>query len=206
MRLTGIMLFSLLAMLPIVTAQAQADAIQLQTKAAEALRITEIASDLAFPMGMIPLPDGSLLVATSPSASGNFYNSTGALLRLDDSNGDGSLDQQTELATDLPGSLVAVTRYKDIVVATSAQSGNEQIMFFRRGEHWRDPLVQIDSIRLHFVTPYTRVTGWQLAQVRRTRMRSTSSSISAPGATTPTEQMCVPWDRSTPALIHHLFT
>ena len=151
MRLTGIMLFSLLAMLPTVTAHAQTDAINLQASAGESLAISEVASGLAFPMGMIPLPDGSLLVASSPSPSGNFYDSSGTLLRLDDSDNDGTLDQQTALATELPGSLVAVTRSKDIVVATSAQSGNEQIMFVPSGDRWRDALVPIGSIRLQFV-------------------------------------------------------
>jgi glucose/arabinose dehydrogenase len=116
----------------------------------DGVAITEVARDLAFPMGMTPLPDGSLLVATSPSTGGNFYDSAGELVRLFDSDGDGSLDQRTGLASGLPGSLVAVARHGDVVIATSAELGNEQIMFFRRGERWRDPLTLISAIRLHF--------------------------------------------------------
>ena len=101
MRFTAMMLLGLMAMLPTVTAHAQTDAINLQASAGESLAISEVASGLAFPMGMIPLPDGSLLVASSPSPSGNFYNSSGTLLRLDDSDNDGTLDQQTALATEL---------------------------------------------------------------------------------------------------------
>ncbi|HEX3303302.1 MAG TPA: hypothetical protein VHR64_10505 [Thermomicrobiales bacterium] len=116
----------------------------------EGLAITEVARDLAFPMGMTPLPDGSLLFATSPSTGGNFYDSTGELVRLFDSDGDGTLDDRHALISDLPGSLVAVTRHGNIVIATSAQGGHEQIMFFRRGEHWRDPLTQIGAIQFIF--------------------------------------------------------
>jgi glucose/arabinose dehydrogenase len=136
----------------LVSPIAAQQAVILSSKATEAeLGITEVARDLAFPMGMTPLPDGSLLVATSPSASGNFYDSTGELVRLVDSDGDGTLDDRHALISNLPGSLVAVARHGDIVIATSAQGGNEQIMFFRRGEHWRDPLTPITAIRLRFV-------------------------------------------------------
>jgi hypothetical protein len=99
---------------------------------------------------MTPLPDGSLLVATSPSNSGNFYDSTGELVRLNDSDGDGSLDGRTVLASDLPGSLVAIARAGEFVIVTSAQSGNEQIMFFRRGDRWRKPLTLVDAIHFDF--------------------------------------------------------
>ena len=146
-----LLLFLLVLLLPPLPAFAQQDAVTLSSRGAAAgLAITEVARDLAFPMGMTPLPDGSLLVATSPSETGNFYASTGELVRLFDSNGDGSLDDRSALISDLPGSLVAVTRHGDIVIATSAKGGDEQIMFFRRGEHWRDPLTQIGAIRLIF--------------------------------------------------------
>ena len=138
-------------LLPALPAFAQQPAVILSPRANEArLGLTEVARDLAFPMGMTPLPDGSLLVATSPSETGNFYDSTGELVRLFDSDGDGTLDDRRALISDLPGSLVAVTRHGDIVIATSAQGGDEQIMFFRRGEHWQDPLTQVGKIRLIF--------------------------------------------------------
>src|SRR4029078_9157490 len=101
-------------------------------------------------MGLTPLPDGSLLVATSSSETGNFYASTGELVRLFDSNGDGSLDDRSALISDLPGSLVAVTRHGDMVIVNNAQGDDEQITVFRRGEHWRYPLTQIGAIRLIF--------------------------------------------------------
>lgn len=146
-----LLLFALITMLaPIPHAQSQEAVLLAQQATDQGMTITAIARDLAFPMGMAPLPDGSLLVATSPSASGNFYDSTGELVRLADSDGDGSLDADSVLASGLPGSLVAIARAGEIVVVTSAQSGNEQIMFFRRGDHWRDPLTPITALTLDF--------------------------------------------------------
>src|SRR5690348_7811054 len=111
----------LAAILPLLASTVAAqEAVILSPRATEAgLTLTEVARDLAFPMGMTPLPDGSLLVATSPSASGNFYDSTGELVRLFDSDDDGTLDDRRALISDLPGSLVAVARHGDIVIATS---------------------------------------------------------------------------------------
>src|SRR5215213_10111478 len=86
------------------------------------LSLTIAAEDLAFPMGMAILDDGSLLVATSPSESGNFYDSNGAVLRLADSDADGLMDTRTVVADGLPGSLVALVTYEDIVIVTSAES------------------------------------------------------------------------------------
>jgi glucose/arabinose dehydrogenase len=147
-RLIALIVLAWTIFAPIAGAQ---EAIVLGSEAQDAgLTMTAVATQLDFPVGMTPLPDGSLLVATNPSDEGVFYSSWGRLLRLKDSDGDGSLDQQTTLADNLPGGLVAVARYGEIVVVTSSEIGNEQIMFFRRGEHWRDPLTEIDRITFTF--------------------------------------------------------
>ena len=142
------LILTVFAMPPLARAD---DGIDLSPFATNAnLSLTETADQLAFPMGMTVLPDKSLLVATSPSDTGNFYDSAGALLRLTDSDGNGTFDEQSILAGDLPGSLVAVTRFDQIVITTSAEIGDEQIMFFRRGDHWRDPLTMLTTITLAF--------------------------------------------------------
>ncbi len=146
-----LMLISFAFLLATQTSIAQSAIILGPEAEAAGLTLTQVATNLDFPMGMTPLPDGSLLVATNPSSDGVFYTSDGQLLRLFDSDGDGSLDQETPLAEDLPGGLVAVVRFGEIVAATSSEYGNEQIMFFRRGDRWRDPLTQIDDIRLNFI-------------------------------------------------------
>ena len=146
-----LMLISFAFLLATQTSIAQSAIILGPEAEAAGLTVTQVATNLDFPMGMTPLPDGSLLVATNPSSDGVFYTSDGQLLRLFDSDGDGSLDQETPLAEDLPGGLVAVVRFGEIVAATSSEYGNEQIMFFRRGDRWRDPLTQIDDIRINFI-------------------------------------------------------
>ncbi|HRA47374.1 MAG TPA: hypothetical protein PK819_04810, partial [Thermomicrobiales bacterium] len=151
MRRQSFLLTILLTLVLIMPTAQAAAGVELSPFATDAgLTMTQVADQLAFPMGMAVLPDDSLLVATSPSATGNFYDSTGTLLRLADTDGDGSLDGQTILAENLPGSLVAVARSGEIVIATSAAYGNEQIMFFRRGSHWSGPLTLLTRITLSF--------------------------------------------------------
>src|SRR5688500_3543797 len=149
MRIPALLLACLLHF-PIQTLAQEAVVLSVDPRA-EGLVMTAVANELDFPMGMVELPDGSILVATSPSEAGNFYASTGALVRLSDSDGDGTLDDQRVLAEGLPGSLVAVARMGDLIAVTSARSGDEAIMFFRRGERWRDPLMPVEQIRLGFI-------------------------------------------------------
>lgn len=112
------------------------------------LEVTAFATGLSFPTGMTALPDGSILVATSAPTGGSFFQSTGELLRLTDEDADGVADDGgTVLATDLPGTLVSLALAGDLVLTTSAEGGNEQIVLLRIGETWADPLEQVGSLR-----------------------------------------------------------
>jgi glucose/arabinose dehydrogenase len=143
-------LLALLIAMPLV-GSAQEAVVLSDDPRAEGLTMTRVASELNFPMGMVELPDESILVATSPSDSGNFYASTGALVRLADSDGDGTLDDHRVLADGLPGSLVAIARMGDLIAVTSAEIGEEAIMFFRRGERWREALLPVEQIQFNFI-------------------------------------------------------
>ena len=115
------------------------------------LTVTTFATGLDFPTGMVELPDGSLLVATSAPTGGGFFTSTGELLRLTDEDGDGIADDAgTVLATGLPGTLVSLALAGDLVLTTSAEGGNEQIVVLRQGETWTDPLEPAGSLRFVF--------------------------------------------------------
>ncbi len=115
------------------------------------LKVTAFATGLNFPTGMVELPDGSVLVATSAPTGGNFFQSTGELLRLTDEDADGIADDAGEvLATGLPGTLVSLARAGDLVLTTSAEGGNEQIVILRKGETWADPLKEVGSVRFRF--------------------------------------------------------
>src|SRR5688500_894292 len=99
-----------------LTSSAQEAAVLSDDPRAEGLQTTAVApGQLNFPMGLVALPSGSLLVPTGPSASGNFYASTGTLVRLSASDGDGSLDVRRVLAEGLPGSLVAAARMGNLI-------------------------------------------------------------------------------------------
>src|SRR4051794_34809411 len=71
-------------------------------------RKTTFASGLNFPYGMLRLPDGSLLVATSNPTGGSYFASTGALVRLVDDDRDGHADGPPGVLFEgLPGMLTA---------------------------------------------------------------------------------------------------
>ncbi|MEA2596963.1 MAG: hypothetical protein QOF01_3432 [Thermomicrobiales bacterium] len=119
---------------------------------AGAFHVSVFARDLFFPMGMVSLPDGSLLVGTSVPTGGSFFSSTGELRRLVDGDGDGVADDEgSNLAADLPGTIVAVARGGTLVFVTSAEAGRERISILRRGRSWSDPLTLVGSIDFHFV-------------------------------------------------------
>lgn len=150
--LPSVVLLSLVSVAPFAAAQADGIALGDDPRIAEAgITLSVFADSLDFPMGMVELPDGSLLVATSTPDGGSFFNSTGALIRLADHDGDGRADDAgSVLAGDLLGPLVAVQRAGDLIFVTSARGGAEAIYVFQRGERWRDPLVSVGASFFNF--------------------------------------------------------
>jgi len=123
-------------------------------------QVTCFATNVFFPYGMAVLPDQSLLVASSRprSETNHFFSSHGELLRLTDRNGDGVADEPWQrLATDLPGTLIDVRTVDSLVVAVSAEFGNEQILFFRLGAAPGFELQSLGRIRVKFPWVYHQV-------------------------------------------------
>lgn len=112
------------------------------------LSVTVFAADLNFPMGMLSLPDGSLLVATNVPGS-SFFVSTASLVRMTDDDGDGVADTSEPLIEGLPGPVVALARYGEYVFATTA-ANDQGITILRRGERWRSPLTEVGKIGIGF--------------------------------------------------------
>jgi glucose/arabinose dehydrogenase len=115
------------------------------------IELSIFAEGLEFPMGMVELPDGSLLVATSTPDGGSFFQSTGSLIRFTDHDADGRADNAgTVLVSGIDGPLVALQRAGDLIFVTSARAGSEAISAFRRGERWRDPLTSVGQAAFTF--------------------------------------------------------
>lgn len=115
------------------------------------LESTRFATGLDFPVGMAALPDGSVLVATSPPSSSGYYDSTGEILRLTDINGDGLADEPYQVvATDLPGSLTALALTGDLLWVTSTDPFQPSITALRRTENFAGPYEPVGSIDFAF--------------------------------------------------------
>jgi glucose/arabinose dehydrogenase len=128
-------------------------------------RITTFATGLNYPHSMVQLPDGSILVSTSdPVPGGNYYASTGTLLRFVDSNGDGVADGPGQVVySGLPGTLTALRTAGDLVFVTSSQTGSESIWVLRMGATPADPYSLVGSINFAFPNPAWEHTTFALA-------------------------------------------
>src|SRR4051794_22821078 len=151
----GIVVVTLAALLMApLTASAQETNVSLGTDpriAADGVQLSVFADGLDFPMGIVALPDGSMLVGVSAPTDGGFFNSTGSLIRLTDHDADGAADGSgSVLATGIPGPIVAVARGGNLVFVTSASYGQEAIYVYRRGERWADALTQVALIDFAF--------------------------------------------------------
>jgi glucose/arabinose dehydrogenase len=125
-------------------------------------RVTTFASGLNFPTGMQQLDDGSLLVATSNPTGGSFFNSTGALLRLHDNNGDGVADAQSDLTPltglPFPGTITTIRQAGNLLFATHAGS---RISVMRRGASDTDRYSLVGNIDFSFTADWWHTTYGQ---------------------------------------------
>ena len=112
-------------------------------------RITTFATGLDFPLGMAKLSDGSLLIAVSHGA--DYFNSTGAVIRLTDTNHVGIADGPgTALYTNLPGSLTDLRVAGSLVLVTGL---GKPITILRAGASPSDPLTLVGQIIFQYCNP-----------------------------------------------------
>ncbi len=112
-------------------------------------RVTTFASGLNYPVGMTELDDGSMLVAVSNGS--NFFGSTsGAILRLVDTDDDGVADQQTTLVNNVPGGGLSALRRSGDLVFTTGQGSGKPISIYRLGNAPNDPLSLVGSLSVNY--------------------------------------------------------
>ncbi|MGQ0633721.1 MAG: hypothetical protein ACT4QC_03850, partial [Planctomycetaceae bacterium] len=126
----------------------------LASQIADSFQVTTFETGLNFPKSLLELPDGSLLVATTDSPTGNFFNpsATGSILRLVDANRDGQADGPTQvLYSGFPGGLQSIRLAGNLVVTSSGG----RLAFFRLGATFADSLTLLGTIDLAYTS------GWQ---------------------------------------------
>ncbi len=136
------------------TAEAAPFSIQGPGVNASDFRITVFATNLSYPLGMAQLSDGSLLVAVSQGTS--FWNSTGQLIRLVDTNQDGIADGPgTILYTGLPGGQSSLRRWGNLIFVTG-QGVGRPISVLRAGPIADAPLTLVGQINVNYPSG-----GWE---------------------------------------------
>jgi glucose/arabinose dehydrogenase len=120
-------------------------------------RVTVFASGLNFPLGMVQLADGSILVAVTQEANLFTTNNTGQLLRLTDTNQDGIADGPgTVLYNGLPGGLTSLRMCGNLVFVTGAGPGHP-MEILRAGATPASPLTFVGAININ----YPSGPGWE---------------------------------------------
>jgi glucose/arabinose dehydrogenase len=136
-------------------------------------RVTEFATGLDFPTGLVKLTDGSLLVGTTQGR--NFFdaNSTGQLVRLQDTNGDG-VAEKTILydgaiaGNKLPGGISGIRAVNDYLFVTTFGTGHDRISVFQQGADLSANSLTFKG-SLDFTFPVNRYQATSSLAVRQTQ-------------------------------------
>jgi hypothetical protein len=126
-------------------------------------RVTVFASGLNFPVGVLPMSDGSTyVVLNNPNpGSTSYFDSTGQIVRLTDTDGNGVADGPgTIVAAGLPGTLTFAQKAGPFIVVTDSSG---ELIFLRMGATPADPLTQVATVNFSFPPPSWEHTTFGLA-------------------------------------------
>lgn len=93
------------------------------------IQTTRFAEDLDFPTGMVAVDDSTILVAVNDGD--NFFASTGRILQIQDTDGDGVADgPPVELAAGLPGGLTSLVRHGSWIFTIATRPEQQALIAF----------------------------------------------------------------------------
>jgi glucose/arabinose dehydrogenase len=127
-------------------------------------RVTTFATGLSFPIGMVQLSDGSVLVAINEGSS--YLNSVGKIIRLTDTNQNGVADgPPSVLYSGLPPGVTALRAAGNLFIATGDTT---PISILRRGNLPSDPLLLVGQVIINYPGPGRRQHSATALGVRKT--------------------------------------
>jgi len=112
-------------------------------------QMTTFATGLNFPVGMVELDDGSILVAET-NGSRFFGSSSGSLVRYADTDADGVADSRSVLVSNVPGGGLTALRRAGDLFFTTGQGRGKPISIYRAGATPAAPLSLEGTINLNY--------------------------------------------------------
>jgi len=115
----------------------------------EDFQITTFADDLNYPVGMVELDDGSILVAVS-NGDAFFGSTTGQFVRLVDTDDDGIAEERSVILDGVPGGgLSGLRRAGDMLVVTG-QGRGKPITIYRLGAGPSDAPTELGRLFVNY--------------------------------------------------------
>ena len=131
-------------------------------------RVTRFAAGLDFPLGMVELSDGSLLVGVNRKSfpGSSLLNSNGELVRLVDADRDGIADGPERVLASGLEAITSVRAAGDLVFVATGAIGTPRIEVLRLGAAPADPLTALGSLDLTLPLPWSHLTLGLSARAR----------------------------------------
>ncbi len=125
-----------------------------------AFRVTRFAEGLDFPLGMVELSDGSLLVGMNRQSfvGSSLLNSDGELVRLVDADRNGIADGPEQVLASGLEAITSVRRAGDLVVVATGAIGTPRLHVLRLGAAPADPLTPLGSLDFALPLPWSHLT------------------------------------------------